>query len=58
MCMTVLANHLLSVLGWRNTYLVLAVPMLVVAAPVQLAFVRGLYLDVLPSRIDPVRRLG
>lgn len=41
MCMTVLANHLLSVLGWRNTYLVLAVPMLVVAAPVQLAFVRS-----------------
>jgi MFS family permease len=41
MCMTVLANHLLSVLGWRETYLVLAVPMLVVAAPVQLAFVRG-----------------
>jgi MFS family permease len=39
MSMTILANHLLSTFGWRDGYLVLAIPMLVVVVPVQLTFI-------------------
>ncbi|MGO9057283.1 MAG: MFS transporter [Candidatus Binataceae bacterium] len=39
MSMTILANHLLSAVGWRDGYLVLAIPMLAVAVPIQFAFI-------------------
>ena len=39
MSMTILANRLLSAVGWRDGYLILAIPMLAIAVPIQLAFI-------------------
>src|SRR5579883_1848440 len=41
MAMTVLASHLVSAVGWRGGYFVLAIPMLAVVLPVQAIFVRS-----------------
>jgi OFA family oxalate/formate antiporter-like MFS transporter len=41
MIMTIFANHLLTAVGWRGAYLLLAVPMIVVVLPIQLIFVRS-----------------
>lgn len=39
MSMTILSNHVLSTFGWRDGYVILAIPMLAVVVPLQLAFV-------------------
>jgi MFS transporter, OFA family, oxalate/formate antiporter len=41
MSMTILANRLLSAFGWRDGYFILAIPMLVLALPLQLIFIRS-----------------
>lgn len=41
MVMTVLANHLVSAVGWRGGYFVLTIPMAVIVLPVQIAFIRS-----------------
>jgi MFS family permease len=41
MSMTILANHLLSAFGWRDGYFLLAIPMLALALPMQLVFIRS-----------------
>lgn len=41
MIMTIFANHLLTAVGWRDAYLLLAVPMIAVVLPIQLIFVRS-----------------
>lgn len=41
MSMTILANRLLSAFGWRDGYFLLAIPMLAIALPLQLAFIRS-----------------
>ncbi len=41
MSMTIVANRLLSAFGWRASYLLLAIPMLAIAIPVQFAFIRS-----------------
>ncbi len=41
MAMTILANHLVSAVGWRGGYFVLAIPMIVIVLPVQIAFIRS-----------------
>jgi MFS family permease len=41
MSMTILASHLVSAVGWRAGYLILTIPMLAVALPLQIAFIRS-----------------
>jgi MFS family permease len=41
MTMTILANRLVSAVGWRGGYFVLTIPMLAVALPLQIAFIRS-----------------
>jgi len=54
MSMTILANRLLSAVGWRDGYLVLAIPMLAIAVPIQLAFIssRPPWREEEPSSVD------
>jgi MFS family permease len=35
MVMTILANHLLTAVGWRDGYLLLTIPMIAVVLPMQ-----------------------
>jgi MFS family permease len=41
MSMTIIASHLAAAVGWRAGYLILTIPMLVIALPLQIAFVRS-----------------
>jgi MFS family permease len=41
MIMTVLANRLVSAVGWRGGYFVLTIPMLAIVLPIQIAFIRS-----------------
>jgi MFS transporter, OFA family, oxalate/formate antiporter len=41
MAMTILANHLVSAVGWRGGYLILTIPMIAIVLPVQIAFIRS-----------------
>ncbi|HZY59673.1 MAG TPA: MFS transporter [Candidatus Binataceae bacterium] len=41
MSMTILAKRLLSAFGWRDGYFLLAIPMLAIALPLQLVFIRS-----------------
>ncbi len=41
MIMTVLANHLVSAVGWRGGYFVLTIPMVAIVLPIQIAFIRS-----------------
>ncbi len=41
MSMTILANRLLSAFGWREGYFLLAIPMVALALPMQLIFIRS-----------------
>jgi MFS family permease len=41
MIMTMLANHLVSAVGWRGGYFLLTIPMVVIVLPVQIAFIRS-----------------
>jgi OFA family oxalate/formate antiporter-like MFS transporter len=54
MSMTILANRLLSAVGWRDGYLILAIPMLAIAVPIQLAFIssRPPWREEEPSSLD------
>lgn len=41
MIMTVLANHLVSAVGWRGGYLLLTIPMIAIVLPIEIAFIRS-----------------
>ncbi len=41
MIMTILANRLVSAVGWRGGYFILTIPMVAIVLPIQIAFIRS-----------------